>query len=594
MSRRLQRIGFLVATVVVACGISPFAPDALTPPSAPARSLSALGTTTIQSKPTLCATVSGSFANGTPVKLVTCNGTASQQWAASGAGEYRANGSGYCLDTQNASSLDGTIAFIWDCYGPPSQQWVRQATGELRRADGKCLEPQGSRLKTNTALVIYACANKASQKWNAPAAPLDTVTPPPTCQDATATNYGGALPCTYPPPPPTDTNTYVTVLPSQSIQAAVDANPAGTKFKLKAGTFVRQTVTPKGSTLFQGEPGTVMDGENVTPFAFKGHNGAAWVNGVTIRNVTITRYAPPAQNGAIWGGDDVYPATTTGWTLDSVEVSYSTNLGVRIGDRMKVLRSNLHHNSTINIGGVGKAVLVDGTSVTFGNPGCVNQPGFESGGSKFVKTDSLIVRNSTFSDNCGVGLWLDINNGNALLENNLVERNVREGICIEVSLSAVIRNNVVRANGWPTDPYRPNGWVWDAGIGIHATPNVEVYGNTLDENFQGIAIVQQLRDASTGDWYAPPGGFIAQNVYVHHNTIYQRTFGGVNGGDGSAGAGAANDAGDTATFLTRNNRFESNTYYTGSNTYAWAWMNGFRTWAQWRAYGQDATGTNNP
>ena len=396
-----------------------------------------------------------------------------------------------------------------------------------------------------------------------------------------------------PPSPPPPSPAGIPILPGESIQAKVDANPAGTTFILKAGTHARQTVVPKDGNVFRGEAGTVLDGQNATAFAFRGWNGSRWINSVTLRNFSITRYTPPAQNGAIWGGDDL-ANSTSGWVLDSVEVSYSSNLGVRIGNRMRVLRSNLHHNATINIGGVGRAVVVDGTSVTFGNPGCINQPGFESGGSKFVKTDSLIVRNSTFSDNCGVGLWLDILNVNYQLSNNTVARNVREGICIEVSYGGKIFNNIVTGNGWPTDPYRPNGWLWDAGIGIHASPDVEVYGNTLTENFQGIVIAQQPRNTSTGDSYAPAGGFIAQNVYVHDNTIYQRTFGGPNGGDGSAASGAANDAGDLATFTSRNNRWVNNTYYLGTNPRPFAWMNGFRTAAEWRAYGQDVTGSFNP
>jgi parallel beta-helix repeat protein len=273
-----------------------------------------------------------------------------------------------------------------------------------------------------------------------------------------------------------------------------------------------------------------------------------------------------------------------------VEVSYSSNLGIRIGNRMRVLRSYAHHNGTVNIGGVGKSVLVDGLVSTYGNNGCPNNPGFESGGSKFVRTDSLIVRNSTFSNNCGVGLWLDILNVNYQLYNNTVANNVREGICIEVSYGGKVFNNTVSGNGWPTDPYRANGWLWDAGIGIHASPNVEVYGNTLNENFQGIVIIQQPRNTSTGDAYAPAGGFIAQNIYVHDNIIYQR----VAGGDGSAGGGAVTDAGDTAIFTSRNNRWVRNTYYLGTNARPFAWMGGWRTAAEWRAYGQDGTGSFNP
>jgi uncharacterized protein YjdB len=383
-----------------------------------------------------------------------------------------------------------------------------------------------------------------------------------------------------PPPAPTG----IAILPGQSIQANVDANPAGTTFILKAGTHVRQDIVPKDGDVFRGEAGTVLDGQNATTFAFRGWNGSRWINSVAVRNLKIVNYAPPAQNGAIWGGNDM-SASTDSWTLDSLDVSYSTNLGVRVGNHMSVLRSVLHNNGTINIGGVGRGVLVDGVESAYGNNGCVKDPGFESGGSKFVMTDSLVVRNSFFHHNCGVGLWLDINNKNYVLEGNRVEDNVREGICTEISFNGIVRNNAVARNGWPTDPYRANGWMWDAGIGIHESDGVEVYGNTLTENFNGIAIVQQRRDSTTGDVYAPTGGYFAQNVYVHDNTVYQR-----NGG----ASGAANDLGDTATFLTRNNRWVNNTYYLGTNAAPFAWMNGYRTAAAWRGYSEDATGTFNP
>src|SRR3954447_1003117 len=113
----------------------------------------------------------------------------------------------------------------------------------------------------------------------------------------------------------------IIIVPGESIQAKVDANPPGTTFLLKTGTHVRQSVVPKAGDVFRGEPGTVLDGQNATAFAFKGWNGTRWVDGVTLRNISITRYTPPKQNGAIWGGDDVTRATT-GWVLDSLEVSY--------------------------------------------------------------------------------------------------------------------------------------------------------------------------------------------------------------------------------------------------------------------------------
>jgi hypothetical protein len=395
---------------------------------------------------------------------------------------------------------------------------------------------------------------------------------------------------------PTSTGTTqptgIAILPGQSIQSFVDANPTGTTFILKTGTHVRQTVVPKDSMTFVGEVGTIMDGQNVTQFAFKGYNGSRWINNVAIKNLAITNYAPPSQNGAIYGGDDTTNSTTA-WTLDTIDVGYSGNLGVRIGNGMRVLNSKLHHCNTINIGGVGNGVLIDGVESSYGNPNLANDPGFESGGTKFVLTDSLIVRNSFFHHNGGVGLWLDISNANFILENNRVEDNVREGIVNEIGFAGIIRNNTVRRNGWPTDPYRANGWLWDAGIGIHASAGVEVYGNILDENFNGIVIIQQPRDVAHGDVYAPTGGYIAQNNYIHDNTIYQRTP--APGGDGGASGAATDIIGGDALFTSRNNRWVNNTYYLGTtNVRPFAWMNGFRTAAEWKAFGQDASGSFNP
>ena len=562
----------------------------------------------------MCLTSIGKGQDGDGIQIQVCGGSAQQKWTATSAGEIRGV-HGKCLDVFNANPTNGTRLMLWNCYGSPSQKWdnstgsgttpppavpsptvasvvVTLAASSLQvgqTTQATAVARDGSGAAISGASITWSSSNTAvatvsnSGLVTAVAAGSASIT----AASSGKTGSQGLSVSSQQSP------AGIAILPGQSIQAAVDANPAGTTFILKAGTHVRQQVTPKDGNVFRGEAGTVLDGQNATQFAFKGHNGARWINDVTIRNLTITKYAPPAQNGAIWGGDD-QSASTTGWTLDSLDVSYSTNLGVRIGNRMRVLRSKLHHNSSINIGGVGRAVLVDGIESSYGNNGCPNNPGFESGGSKFVKTDSLVVRNSFFHHNCGVGLWLDINNIRYVLDNNVVEDNVREGICIEVSFGGVIRNNSVSRNGWPTDPYRPNGWLWDAGIGIHASPDVEVYGNTLTENFQGIVAIQQPRNVSTGDPYAPPGGFLVQNLYVHDNIIYQRVSGGANGGDGSAGGGAVTDAGDTAIFTSRNNRWVGNTYYTGTNARPFAWMNGWRTPAEWRAYGQDVTGSFNP
>ena len=120
----------------------------------------------------------------------------------------------------------------------------------------------------------------------------------------------------------------------------------------------------------------------------------------------------------------------------------------------------------------------------------------------------VTVRNAYVHDNDCRGLWADINAHNALIENNLVEDNSAEGILIEISQDAVIRNNRVYRNG-----IRAKGWYWDGGITVAASSNVEVYGNRLSGNYNGITGTQQDRPDST------PPAHLLDNYHVHDNLI---------------------------------------------------------------------------
>jgi parallel beta-helix repeat protein len=371
-----------------------------------------------------------------------------------------------------------------------------------------------------------------------------------------------------------------------SIQAAVDAAPAGTVFILAAGTHQRQTIIPKAGDRFRGEPGAVLDGEDVTRYAVRGWNGARWVANVELHGLIITRYAPPAQDGAISAGNAPGDATV-GWVIDSCEVSYATYYGVRIGDRMRVSHSHLHHNGSLNIGGGGRAVLVDDNEISFANYRGANDPAFEAGGTKFVLTDSLVVRNNYVHDNVGPGLWTDSDNINTLIEGNRVERNGAEGIVHEISYRAVIRNNIVTDNGW-ADPHK-RLWLWNAGIGVHGSSDVEVYGNTVRGNANGIVAIQQARGAGRA------GRYVVQNLFVHDNTVTQTTpQSAFPPYAANVAAGAVQDVGDNAIFTSRNNRFVRNTYFllplAPGNSPGFEWLGRWRTDAKWMSYGQDVGG----
>ncbi|MFN2384611.1 MAG: nitrous oxide reductase family maturation protein NosD [Gemmatimonadota bacterium] len=360
----------------------------------------------------------------------------------------------------------------------------------------------------------------------------------------------------------------VPIAPGQSIQAAVNSHPAGTTFVIRAGTHRRQTVQPKDGMTFVGEAGAVLDGENSTRHAFEGR-----ARNVTIRGLVIEKYSNPAQEGAIHGGGHSAAELSTGWLVENNEVRYNGGTGIRVGHRMRVAGNNVHHNEQMGIGGLGDDIVIEDNEIAWNNYRKAFDYGWEAGGTKFVKTRNLVVRNNHSHHNWGPGLWTDIDNINTTYEGNVVEDNADTGIFHEISYAAVIRNNVVRRNG-----FDKAAWAYGAGILIAHSPDVQVYGNTVENNYNGIIGIQQDRGSGA---YGP---HTLANLYVHDNTVIQRV--------GQWAAGAAQDVGDGG-FFGRNIRFERNRYTLDTGSRRFEWENGQRTVSQWIAYGLDVSGSFN-
>ncbi|MEU9305112.1 family 16 glycosylhydrolase [Streptomyces sp. NPDC048269] len=112
-----------------------------------------------------CVDVAGAAtANGTPVQLYDCNGTAAQQWSIAGDGTIRALGK--CLDVASGGTADGTKVQLWDCNGTAAQQWAVPAARDIvnPRAD-KCLDAAGNSSANGARLQIWTCTGAANQKW---------------------------------------------------------------------------------------------------------------------------------------------------------------------------------------------------------------------------------------------------------------------------------------------------------------------------------------------------------------------------------------------------------------------------------------------
>ncbi|MEV6106741.1 lectin [Streptomyces sp. NPDC051940] len=113
-----------------------------------------------------CLDVQGaSSANGTPVQLYDCNGTAAQTWTVGTDGTIRALGK--CLDVAAGSTANGAKVQLYDCNGTGAQSWTYNSTSHdiVNVPADKCLDVTGNNSANGTPTQIWSCTGAANQKW---------------------------------------------------------------------------------------------------------------------------------------------------------------------------------------------------------------------------------------------------------------------------------------------------------------------------------------------------------------------------------------------------------------------------------------------
>jgi parallel beta-helix repeat protein len=307
---------------------------------------------------------------------------------------------------------------------------------------------------------------------------------------------------------------------------------------------------------------------SVTVSAFGGS-----ASGVTIRNLTIEKYANAAQRAAVNSGG------AASWTIESNEVRDNHGIGIGIATNGIMRGNKVHHQGQMGITARSTNGLIEGNEIAYNNTAFFGGGHYaENGGSKFVNTNGLVVRNNFVHHNYGPGLWTDINNINCLYEGNRVEDNDWRGIFHEISFACVIRNNIVRRNGFNSPGARQ---IEGAGIVISDSPDVEVYGNTVEDNNAGIMAIDADRSA---DHVSAYGTHNTRNLSVHDNIIRQADA-------GRAGGVADWDSNSDPYGAAANNRWTRNTYTIGTSTkFQWA-PNTALSRSQWQSAGQDVSST---
>ncbi len=223
---------------------------------------------------------------------------------------------------------------------------------------------------------------------------------------------------------------------------------------------------------------------SVTATAFSGS-----AKNVVIRDLTIEKYATPAQMGAVHGQADRNGPHNQHWVVQGNEIRYSASAGVNFGDHMLVEANYIHNNGRLGIGsGRSENAVAKGNEIAYN---CVNTGflcfGWGGGGVKLAGSTGASLISNYVHHNYGNALAVDVQAVDSTFEGNRVVDNDGAGIFVEVSTGALVRNNTLLDNGHR----RPLGK--GAGIVIGSSTGVTVTGNTLTGNAAGIEGLEMNR-----------------------------------------------------------------------------------------------------
>lgn len=314
------------------------------------------------------------------------------------------------------------------------------------------------------------------------------------CQDPTLGS--GPLPETAIPPDA------LRIDVGDSVQDALDAAGDGGTVVFAAGVHSGASAAPLGGQTILGEAGAVLAGDGA-PFAFR-----SAASEVTIQGLIIEGYRPEEKGGVIEGEEGA-----RGWTVTGNEVRANGEIGVLAKSEWTVTLNRLHHNGRYGITGSGSGLLVQGNEIAC-NAGELGTTS-ESGATKFVHTNDLVLSENYVHDNLGNGLWMDINNLDPLVEANRVVNNALAGIFIEISCGGSIKDNDVIGNGFGSR--RPEA-MNSSGIFVSTSPGVEVTENRVVGNAKGIGGLHWAHgNRQSVDRCTPE----LRDLSVHNNQIEQ-------------------------------------------------------------------------
>lgn len=226
--------------------------------------------------------------------------------------------------------------------------------------------------------------------------------------------------------------------------------------------------------------------------------------GATVSGINVRRYADPVPSmGAI-------TVERPDVALSDMRIEQNATTGLGVYSTSALLQGV---ESTANglmgiLAGRAHDLELRSVQVAKNNTERFN-PAHSAGGMKITRTGGVDIRDSSFINNNGTGLWLDESVRDFVIATSRSEDNEKHGISLEISGRGTVHDNVVRDNSGD-------------GLKINDTDNVVVSGNTLRGNGRSIDIAQDARDGASGSSYRDRTvglSFIAQHIDVNDNVL---------------------------------------------------------------------------
>jgi hypothetical protein len=200
--------------------------------------------------------------------------------------------------------------------------------------------------------------------------------------------------------------------------------------------------------------------------------------GAVLRGVGVRRFAPSIpMMGTV-------TVSSSGVSIENVYISDNSTTG------LSVMSSNAKINAvTSTRNGMLGVHANNADNVSFSNVRSVgnNTEKFNqapvSGGIKITRTRGVTIKNSSFEDNTGTGIWMDESVYDVKIVSVTSRRNTGHGMSLEISAKILVANSLVTDNG-------------GSGLKINDSSNVRVWNNTLIDNGRQVSVAQDDRRAS--------------------------------------------------------------------------------------------------